>query len=231
MLPRARSWPRSSMLGRWQLDIRQGLRPEECAGRSPCQSGLDRTDDRRPHREALWRAVPQAQCASVAPRSRVLYPAPAKAIGTRRCREAGELAPREIPSEKAQACRGFVMFGDEASFWLDGSLHRTWACIGKQPHVDTFGMRKTAHVFGAVTLEEKPRFHYRFGRYVPAVPQATRKTIAPETVSDPRQRSPHRTVPAHRTSVRPKAPGSRPRNSRPTIGSSTPRWNATPLWS
>ena len=54
------------------------------------------------------------------------------------------------------------MFGDEASFWLDGSLHRTWARIGKQPHVDTFGMRKTAHVFGAVTLEEKPRFHYRF---------------------------------------------------------------------
>jgi transposase len=54
------------------------------------------------------------------------------------------------------------MFGDEASFWLDGSLHRTWARIGKQPHVDTFGMRKTAHVFGAVTLEERPRFHYRF---------------------------------------------------------------------
>jgi transposase len=54
------------------------------------------------------------------------------------------------------------MFGDEASFWLDGSLHRTWARIGQQPHVDTFGMRKTAHVFGAITLEEKPRFHYRF---------------------------------------------------------------------
>ena len=54
------------------------------------------------------------------------------------------------------------MFGDEASFWLDGSLHRTWARIGQQPHVDTFGMRKTAHVFGAVTLEEDPRFYYRF---------------------------------------------------------------------
>jgi transposase len=54
------------------------------------------------------------------------------------------------------------MFGDEASFWLDGSLHRTWARIGQQPHVDTFGMRKTAHVYGAVTLEERPRFHYRF---------------------------------------------------------------------
>ena len=54
------------------------------------------------------------------------------------------------------------MFGDEASFWLDGSLHRTWARVGTQPHVDTFGMRKTAHVFGAVSVEERPRFHYLF---------------------------------------------------------------------
>jgi len=54
------------------------------------------------------------------------------------------------------------MFGDEASFWLDGSLHRTWARVGVQPHVDTFGQRKTAHVFGAVSLEKRPRFAYLF---------------------------------------------------------------------
>jgi transposase len=54
------------------------------------------------------------------------------------------------------------MFGDEASFWLDGSLHRTWARVGVQPHVDTYGMRKTAHVFGALSLELRPRFHYQF---------------------------------------------------------------------
>lgn len=54
------------------------------------------------------------------------------------------------------------MFEDEASFWLDGTLHRTWARVGQQPHVDTFGQRKTAHVFGAVTLEERPRFRYLF---------------------------------------------------------------------
>ena len=54
------------------------------------------------------------------------------------------------------------MFGDEASFWLDGSLHRTWARVGVQPHVDTFGMRKTAHVFGAVSVEERPRFRFMF---------------------------------------------------------------------
>lgn len=54
------------------------------------------------------------------------------------------------------------MYGDEASFWLDGSLHRTWARVGKQPHVDTFGLRKTAHVFGALSLEVKPTFKYMF---------------------------------------------------------------------
>ena len=54
------------------------------------------------------------------------------------------------------------MFGDEASFWLDGTLHRTWARIGHQPLVDTFGQRKTAHVFGALSLAMKPRFYYQF---------------------------------------------------------------------
>jgi transposase len=54
------------------------------------------------------------------------------------------------------------MFGGEASFWLDGSLHRTWASVGEQPHVDTYGLRKTAHVFGPLSLERKPRFHYAF---------------------------------------------------------------------
>lgn len=84
--------------------------------------------------------------------------------GARRCREAGDLAPQDVPRDKnkARACRGLVMFGDEANFWLDGSLHRTWARVGIQPHVDTFGMRKTAHVFGAVSLERRPRFHYLF---------------------------------------------------------------------
>lgn len=54
------------------------------------------------------------------------------------------------------------MFGDEVSFWLDGTLHQTWARVGVQPRVDTFGMRKTAHVFGALSLELRPRFRYQF---------------------------------------------------------------------
>lgn len=63
--------------------------------------------------------------------------------------------------KKAPACRGVVMIGDEASFWLDGSLHRTWSRVGVQPRVDTFGARKTAHVFGIVTLEPRPLFLWR----------------------------------------------------------------------
>lgn len=54
------------------------------------------------------------------------------------------------------------MFGDEASFWLDGTLHQTWSRVGVQPRVDTFGQRKTAHVYGAITIELRPRFVYQF---------------------------------------------------------------------
>ena len=54
------------------------------------------------------------------------------------------------------------MFGDEASFWLDGTLHQTWARVGQQPRVDTFGMRKTAHVYGAISVESEPRFRFHF---------------------------------------------------------------------
>ncbi|MGO8970785.1 MAG: IS630 family transposase [Myxococcaceae bacterium] len=53
------------------------------------------------------------------------------------------------------------MFGDEASFWLDGTLHQTWSRVGVQPRVDTFGLRKTAHVFGAIALEDGD-FTFRF---------------------------------------------------------------------
>jgi transposase len=63
--------------------------------------------------------------------------------------------------KKAAACRGVVVFEDEASFWLDGTLHQTWSRVGVQPRVDTFGQRKTAHLFGAVALSDAT-FTYRF---------------------------------------------------------------------
>jgi len=63
--------------------------------------------------------------------------------------------------KKAAACRGVVVFEDEASFWQDGSLHQTWSRIGVQPRVDTYGLRNTAHIFGAISLDEA-RFTYKF---------------------------------------------------------------------
>jgi transposase len=54
-----------------------------------------------------------------------------------------------------------VLFGDEASFWLDGTLHQTWSRVGVQPRVETFGQRKTAHVYGAIALGNAA-WHYRF---------------------------------------------------------------------
>ena len=54
-----------------------------------------------------------------------------------------------------------MLFEDEASFWLDGTLHRTWARVGCQPRVDTFGLRKTAHLFATVALHDAD-FSYWF---------------------------------------------------------------------
>jgi hypothetical protein len=63
--------------------------------------------------------------------------------------------------KKAARCRGLVIFEDEASFWLDGTLHQTWSRVGVQPRVDTRGERKTAHVYGAISLEDAG-FTFRF---------------------------------------------------------------------
>lgn len=54
-----------------------------------------------------------------------------------------------------------MIFEDEASFWVDGTLHQTWSRVGVQPRVSTYGQRQTAHVFGAVALEDAS-FTYRF---------------------------------------------------------------------
>jgi hypothetical protein len=40
-------------------------------------------------------------------------------------------------------------------------LHRTWSRVGVQPRVDTYGLRKTAHVFGAIAVDTA-KFTFRF---------------------------------------------------------------------
>ena len=51
---------------------------------------------------------------------------------------------------QAQAARGWLLFGDEASFAQWGSLGYTWAPIGQQPTVPTSGKRRAYKVFGLI---------------------------------------------------------------------------------
>jgi hypothetical protein len=46
-----------------------------------------------------------------------------------------------------------IMFGDEASFAMWGSLSRTWAPTGKQPTLKTTGRRKGLKMFGAIEFQ------------------------------------------------------------------------------
>ena len=41
--------------------------------------------------------------------------------------------------------------------------YRTWARVGQQPRVPTFGKRKTAHVYGAIALDDAS-FTYQFAK-------------------------------------------------------------------
>lgn len=68
----------------------------------------------------------------------------------------------ELPEiiKKAKGDGSVVLFGDEVSFAMWGSLGRTWAPIGEQPVVKTTGTRKGLKIFGAIDLM-KGGFHYR----------------------------------------------------------------------
>jgi transposase len=54
---------------------------------------------------------------------------------------------------KAETDNRVVLFGDEVSFAMWGSLARTWAPTGRQPTVKTTGIRKGLKMFG--TIERK----------------------------------------------------------------------------
>ena len=67
----------------------------------------------------------------------------------------------ELPKtiNKAKKDGSVVLFGDEVSFAMWGSLGRTWAPIGEQPAVKTAGARRGLKIFGAIDLMEGG-FHY-----------------------------------------------------------------------
>jgi len=54
--------------------------------------------------------------------------------------------------KKAKEEKAVVLFGDEVSFAMWGSLARTWAPIGQQPTVKTRGIRKGLKMFGTIEL-------------------------------------------------------------------------------
>ena len=62
--------------------------------------------------------------------------------------------------KKAEDENSVVLFGDEVSFAMWGSLARTWAPIGEQPTVKTTGIRKGLKMFGAIELRGGS-FQYR----------------------------------------------------------------------
>ncbi len=72
---------------------------------------------------------------------------------------------KQLPEiiEQAKKEGSVVLFGDEVSFALWGSLGRTWAPIGQQPVVKTTGNRKGLKIFGAIDMM-KGGFHYRESR-------------------------------------------------------------------
>jgi transposase len=55
--------------------------------------------------------------------------------------------------KRAEAENSVVLFGDEVSFAMWGSLARTWAPIGQQPTVKTTGIRKGLKMFGTIELK------------------------------------------------------------------------------
>jgi len=55
--------------------------------------------------------------------------------------------------EEAKRNNSIILFGDEVSFAMWGSLARTWAPRGKQPVVKTKGCRKGLKMFGAIEFK------------------------------------------------------------------------------
>ena len=55
--------------------------------------------------------------------------------------------------KEAKTKGAVILFGDEVSFAMWGSLGRTWAPRGKQPEVKTTGIRKGLKMFGAMEFK------------------------------------------------------------------------------
>jgi transposase len=73
--------------------------------------------------------------------------------------------------EKVEEENGVLIHEDEASFGISGTTSRTWMEKGKDGlrEVMSKAARESIKVFGAVTVEENPRFHFRIAEVFNAV--------------------------------------------------------------
>jgi transposase len=53
------------------------------------------------------------------------------------------------------------VYGDEASFQQSGTVHRSWAPVGKGFYVFSPPVRKSVKVIGAVQIGKTPKWHFR----------------------------------------------------------------------
>lgn len=78
---------------------------------------------------------------------------------------------------QAKATGAVILFGDEVSFAMWGSLSRTWAPRGQQPLVKTRGMRQGLKMFGAIRFDDGA-FVYREARAYTLTPKALKRLQA-----------------------------------------------------
>ncbi len=64
--------------------------------------------------------------------------------------------------KKADEEGAIIYYEDEAVFQQSGTIHRTWAPRGKGTVVDSKPCRRSVKSYGAISLENKPRWHFRF---------------------------------------------------------------------
>jgi transposase len=77
-----------------------------------------------------------------------------------------EWTEKDLPEikEEVRSDAGVLMYEDEASFEQSGTLTHTWCVIGKGCAVKSFPTRKRVKTFGAITIDDPPKWHFRFER-------------------------------------------------------------------
>lgn len=67
-------------------------------------------------------------------------------------------------NEKVKKEKGILMYEDEVTFQVSGTISRSWQKKGKNNglEVKQKATKKSVKSYGAVTVQKKPKFHFRF---------------------------------------------------------------------